>query len=133
MCGSVTTSWVGAAAGGSRLRAFVAARVSLRFDDTSAGVDEQQEYEALYGPLDGGLDLEDLFVEPEARGLGAGKALLRRLAQRCIEAELGRLEWSVLNWNAPSIAFYDSLGASAMDDWTVRRLTGEALERLAAS
>ncbi|WP_293473710.1 GNAT family N-acetyltransferase [Phenylobacterium sp.] len=80
-----------------------------------------------------GIYLEDLFVRPEARGLGAGKALLRRLAQRCVDADLGRLEWSVLNWNAPSIAFYDSLGAGAMTDWTVRRLDGEALGRLAAS
>jgi GNAT superfamily N-acetyltransferase len=80
-----------------------------------------------------GIYLEDLFVRPEARGLGAGKALLRRLAQRCVEADLGRLEWAVLNWNAPSIAFYDSLGAGAMTEWTVRRLDGEALTRLAAS
>jgi GNAT superfamily N-acetyltransferase len=78
-----------------------------------------------------GIYVEDLFVEPEARGKGAGKALLGRLAQRCVEADLGRLEWSVLNWNEPSIAFYDSLGASAKTDWTVRRLDGEALKRLA--
>jgi GNAT superfamily N-acetyltransferase len=80
-----------------------------------------------------GIYLEDLFVRPEARGLGAGKALLRRLAQRCVDAELGRLEWAVLNWNAPSIAFYDSLRAAAMTEWTVRRLDGEALAALAAS
>ena len=80
-----------------------------------------------------GIYLEDLFVKPEHRGGGAGKALLARLAQRCVEADLGRLEWAVLNWNAPSIAFYDSLGASAMADWTVRRLDGEALEQLAGS
>ncbi len=80
-----------------------------------------------------GIYLEDLFVKPEARGVGAGKALLRRLAQRCVEADLGRLEWAVLNWNAPSIAFYDSLGASQKDDWTVRRLDGAALHALAAS
>ena len=80
-----------------------------------------------------GIWLEDLFVKPEARGLGAGKALLRRLAEHCVEQQLGRLEWAVLDWNAPSIAFYDSLGASALDDWTTRRLTGEALERLARS
>ena len=80
-----------------------------------------------------GIWLEDLFVKPEARGAGAGKALLRRLAERCAEQGLGRLEWAVLDWNAPSIAFYDSLGASALDDWTTRRLTGEALERLASS
>jgi GNAT superfamily N-acetyltransferase len=78
-----------------------------------------------------GIYLEDLFVKPDFRGGGAGKALLRRLAQRCVEADLGRLEWAVLNWNAPSIAFYDSLGASAKDDWTVRRLDGEALVELA--
>ncbi|MDB5495430.1 MAG: acetyltransferase, family [Phenylobacterium sp.] len=79
-----------------------------------------------------GIWLEDLFVKPEARGGGAGKALLKGLAQRCVEQGLARLEWAVLDWNAPSIAFYDSLGASALDDWTTRRLTGEALERLAA-
>ncbi|ODT84772.1 GNAT family N-acetyltransferase [Phenylobacterium sp. SCN 70-31] len=79
-----------------------------------------------------GIYLEDLFVRPEARGLGAGKALLRRLAQRCVEGGLGRLEWSVLDWNAPSIAFYDSLGAQAMSEWTVRRLDGAALAALAA-
>jgi GNAT superfamily N-acetyltransferase len=78
-----------------------------------------------------GIWLEDLFVRPEARGIGAGKALLRRLAGRCVDEKLGRLEWAVLDWNAPSIAFYDSLGASALDDWTTRRVTGEALERLA--
>jgi len=80
-----------------------------------------------------GIYLEDLFVRPEARGVGAGKALLRRLAQRCRDADLGRLEWAVLNWNTPSIEFYDSLGASEKNDWTVRRLDGEALMRLAAS
>ncbi|WP_304164003.1 GNAT family N-acetyltransferase [Phenylobacterium aquaticum] len=80
-----------------------------------------------------GIYLEDLFVVPEARGLGAGKALLRRLAQRCGDEGLARLEWSVLNWNAPSIAFYDSLGAGAQTEWTVRRLTGARLEALAAS
>ena len=80
-----------------------------------------------------GIYLEDLFVRTEARGVGAGTALLRRLAQRCVDADLGRLEWAVLNWNAPSIAFYDSLGASAKTEWTVRRLDGEALETLATS
>ncbi|WP_374342631.1 N-acetyltransferase family protein [Phenylobacterium sp.] len=80
-----------------------------------------------------GIYLEDLFVRPEARGLGAGKALLRRLAQRCREEGLARLEWSVLNWNAPAIAFYDSLGAGAQTEWTVRRLTDAPLEALATS
>ncbi|HEY5290132.1 MAG TPA: GNAT family N-acetyltransferase [Caulobacteraceae bacterium] len=79
-----------------------------------------------------GIWLEDLFVRPHARGMGAGKALLAGLARRCAEENLGRLEWAVLDWNAPSIAFYDALGATALTDWTTRRLTGEALTRLAA-
>ena len=78
-----------------------------------------------------GLYLEDLFVRPDARGLGAGKALLRRLAQRCVEEGLGRLEWAVLDWNAPAIGFYDALGAEALSDWIVRRLSGASLARLA--
>ena len=78
-----------------------------------------------------GVYLEDLFVRPQARGLGAGKALLRRLAERCVAEGLARLEWSVLNWNEAAIGFYDSLGAGAQTEWTVRRLTGEALARLA--
>ena len=80
-----------------------------------------------------GIYLEDLFVRPEARGSGAGKALLANLARRCLDENLGRLEWAVLDWNAPSIAFYDSLGAAAMDEWIVRRMTGEALVRLAGA
>jgi GNAT superfamily N-acetyltransferase len=78
-----------------------------------------------------GIYLEDLFVRPEARGSGAGKALLAHLARRCLDENLGRLEWTVLDWNAPSIAFYDRLGAAAMDDWIIRRMTGEALRKLA--
>ena len=78
-----------------------------------------------------GIYLEDLFVRPSARGSGAGKALLAGLAKRCVDEGLGRLEWSVLDWNAPSIAFYDSLGAAAMDEWIIRRLTGENLTTLA--
>ncbi|OYX02880.1 MAG: GNAT family N-acetyltransferase [Caulobacter vibrioides] len=78
-----------------------------------------------------GIYLEDLFVRPSARGSGAGKALLANLARRCVDEGLGRLEWSVLDWNAPSIAFYDSLGAAAMDEWIIRRMTGEALRKLA--
>jgi GNAT superfamily N-acetyltransferase len=80
-----------------------------------------------------GIWLEDLFVVPQARGLGAGKALLRGLARRCEAERLTRLEWAVLDWNAPSIAFYDSLGASAKTDWITRRLSGEALQALARS
>ena len=79
-----------------------------------------------------GIYLEDLFVRPDARGQGAGKALLRRLARRCLDEGLGRLEWAVLDWNAPAIGFYDALGADALSDWIVRRLTGEALAALAA-
>ena len=78
-----------------------------------------------------GIYLEDLFVRPSARGAGAGKALLAGLAKRCVDEDLGRLEWSVLDWNAPSIAFYDSLGAASMDEWIIRRLTGENIRKLA--
>lgn len=80
-----------------------------------------------------GIYLEDLFVLPEARGLGAGKALLRGLARRCLDQGLARLEWAVLDWNAPSIAFYDSLGATAQTDWITRRMTGDPLKALAGS
>ena len=78
-----------------------------------------------------GLYLEDLFVEPAYRGRGIGKALLRHLAKRCQADGLARLEWQVLDWNAPSIAFYKSLGAVPVDDWTVFRLTDGALKKLA--
>ncbi len=79
-----------------------------------------------------GIYLEDLFVLPDARGLGAGKALLARLAQLAIERDCARLEWSVLDWNAPAIAFYQSLGATPMDGWTVQRVDGDTLAALAA-
>ena len=78
-----------------------------------------------------GIYLEDLFVAPEARGRGAGLALMRRLAQRCRDEGLARLEWAVLDWNAASIAFYDRLGAAAKRDWITRRLSGTALTALA--
>lgn len=78
-----------------------------------------------------GIYLEDLFVDEAARGHGAGKALLAGLASRCRDENLPRLDWAVLDWNAPSIAFYDSLEAEALDGWTTRRLTGAPLERLA--
>ncbi|MFC1441285.1 GNAT family N-acetyltransferase [Streptacidiphilus sp. N1-10] len=77
-----------------------------------------------------GLYLEDLYVRPEARGGGHGKALLATLAQICVERGYGRLEWSVLDWNEPSIGFYKSLGAVPMDEWTVFRLTGAPLAAL---
>ena len=77
-----------------------------------------------------GIYLEDLFVLPEHRGGGHGRALLARLAQIAVERGCGRLEWSVLDWNEPSIAFYRSLGATPMDAWTTYRLTGDALRTL---
>ncbi|MET0371597.1 MAG: GNAT family N-acetyltransferase [Sphingobium sp.] len=78
-----------------------------------------------------GIYLEDLFVLPQARGLGAGKALLARLAALAVERGCARLEWSVLDWNAPAIAFYRRIGARPMDEWTVQRLDGSALRALA--
>lgn len=77
-----------------------------------------------------GIWLEDLFVEPEHRGCGHGKALLVTLAQICRERGYPRLEWCVLDWNAPSIGFYRSIGALAQDEWTTYRLSGEALQEL---
>ena len=79
-----------------------------------------------------GIWLEDLFVDPARRGSGVGKALLRNLAARCVREGLGRLEWAVLDWNAPSIDFYRRQGATFMDDWRLCRVTGEALLRLGA-
>lgn len=78
-----------------------------------------------------GIYLEDLFVLPEHRGNGYGKALLKELARVAVERGCGRLEWACLDWNQPSIDFYLSLGAEKMDGWTVYRATGETLERLA--
>jgi GNAT superfamily N-acetyltransferase len=80
-----------------------------------------------------GIYLEDLFVRPAARGSGLGKALLAHLAKLCTERDCARLEWSVLDWNEPSIGFYKSLGARMMDEWTVMRVDGDALIRLAGS
>lgn len=80
-----------------------------------------------------GIFLEDLYVRPEWRGKGIGKALLSRIGAIARERGCGRLEWEVLDWNAPSIGFYKSLGAVAMDEWTRYRVTGAALEKLAAA
>lgn len=79
-----------------------------------------------------GLYLEDLYVLPEARGKGYGKALLKRLAAIAVERGCGRMEWVCLDWNRPSIAFYRALGAKPMDEWTIYRLAGDSLEALAA-
>lgn len=80
----------------------------------------------------GGLYLEDLFVRPQARGAGVGKALLVHLAGIAVARGYARFEWSVLDWNEPAIGFYRALGAKPMDEWTVMRVEGEALARLAA-
>jgi len=114
-------------------------------DDRGAGVAE-----CLMGEIDGrvqgialyfmnysswtgkaGVYLEDLFVRPSARGSGLGTSLLSALAKIAVERGCPRLEWSVLNWNTPAIGFYESLGAKAMSEWTVFRLSGEALLGLA--
>jgi GNAT superfamily N-acetyltransferase len=79
-----------------------------------------------------GIYLEDLFVQPEFRRNGYGRRLLGLLAQRCVERGYGRLEWNVLDWNEPALAFYRTLDAEPLDEWTVHRVSGDALARLAA-
>ena len=79
-----------------------------------------------------GLYLEDLFVQPPFRRRGYGRALLAHLARIAVERDCGRFEWAVLDWNAPAIGFYKSLGATIMPDWRISRVTGSALEKLAA-
>lgn len=78
-----------------------------------------------------GIYLEDLYVEPQYRGKGYGKALLQKLARITVERGCGRLEWCCLDWNKPSIDFYLSLGAKQMNNWTTYRITGETLQKLA--
>lgn len=80
-----------------------------------------------------GIYLEDLYVRPKFRGEGCGKALLVHLAALAVERGCGRLEWSVLDWNQRAIDFYESLGAKALDEWTMYRVTGDALTKLAGS
>lgn len=80
-----------------------------------------------------GIYLEDLFVYPQYRGHGVGKSLLKHLAAVAVERNMGRLDWSVLNWNEPAIKFYEQLGAKGMTGWTQYRLTGESLKQLAGS
>ncbi|MFE9768818.1 GNAT family N-acetyltransferase [Streptomyces sp. NPDC005808] len=77
-----------------------------------------------------GIYLEDLYVRPQVRGGGHGKALLTELARMCVERGYERLEWSVLNWNRPAVEFYEALGARPQDEWTVYRLTDDALAKL---
>ncbi|WP_457492013.1 N-acetyltransferase family protein [Tardiphaga sp. P5_C7] len=79
-----------------------------------------------------GIYLEDLFVRPGHRGHGIGKALMVKLAQRCVDKGWTQFEWSVLNWNAASIAFYKSMGAKMMDEWTACKVSGDALRELAS-
>jgi len=78
-----------------------------------------------------GIYLEDLFVLPEMRGKGFGKTMLKHLAKLAVERDCGRLEWACLDWNEPSICFYKGIGAKALDDWTVYRVTGETLRQMA--
>ena len=78
-----------------------------------------------------GLYLEDLFIIPEKRGLGYGKAILKYLANIAVERNCGRMEWICLDWNAPSLAFYRSIGAVPMDEWTVQRMTEDVVKRFA--
>ncbi|WP_341675120.1 GNAT family N-acetyltransferase [Niveibacterium sp. SC-1] len=89
-----------------------------------------QNYSTFLGKR--GLYLEDLFVEPEFRGRGLGQALIRRVAALAVERQCGRFEWSVLDWNAPAIAFYEKLGATVLPDWRIVRATGDSLSALAA-
>lgn len=127
----------------------------VRFDETTLGeklFGPRPYAEVVIGELEGepqgfalffhnfstfegrpGLYLEDLFVRPEARGSGLGKALLAHLAQLCVTRDCARLEWSVLDWNTPAIGFYQNLGAKLMDEWTVMRVDGDALTELAAA
>jgi GNAT superfamily N-acetyltransferase len=80
-----------------------------------------------------GLYLEDLFVRPAARGSGLGRMMLKYLARLAVERGWGRMEWAVLDWNEPAIGFYKKMGATALDDWTTFRVTGQVLERLAGN
>jgi GNAT superfamily N-acetyltransferase len=124
----------------------------VRFDETALGVNlfgPRPHAEVVIGEVDGvaqgfalffhnfstfegrpGIYLEDLYVRPQARGAGLGKALLAHLAALAIARDCARLEWWVLDWNAPSIGFYTSLGARPMDEWTVMRVDGAALVAL---
>lgn len=119
---------------GLRLSLFGAKRaadVLLAYDgDTAVGFAVYfQNYSTFLGRP--GIYLEDLFVLPEWRGRGHGRRLLAGVARVALERRCGRLEWAVLDWNEPALRFYRSLGAKAMDEWTVYRMTGDAIRRLA--
>lgn len=110
--------------------------------DGSAGIEGRPQTVvgfALYFPTYStfltapGVHLEDLFVLPDFRTYGIGKALLREVAQIAVESGAGRLEWAVLDWNQPAIDFYLGLGSAALEDWTIHRVTGDALKKLADS
>lgn len=127
----------------------------VRFDEVTLGeklFGPRPYAEVIIGELDGapqgfalffhnfstfegkpGIYLEDLFVRPEARGSGLGKALLSHLAGLCVARDCARLEWSVLDWNSPAIGFYHGLGARLMDEWTVMRVDGDSLTQLASA
>jgi len=138
----------------SELAEFEKLSHEVRFDEEVLGrklFGERPYAEVLMGEIDGtaqgfalffhnfstfegrpGIYLEDLYVRPEARGAGLGKAMLRHLAALALERDCARLEWWVLDWNAPAIGFYRSIGALPMDEWTVMRMNGEALSELAS-
>ncbi len=104
-------------------------RVFAHVAEDSSGVQGFALWFLNYSTWEGvhGIYLEDLYVRPAARGAGYGKALLRTLARTAVERGYARVEWSVLNWNEPSIRFYESLNAAPQDEWTTFRLTGQAL------
>jgi GNAT superfamily N-acetyltransferase len=104
--------------------------ILARFDNTAVGF---ALYFTTYSTFTGrpGIWLEDLFVLPDYRHRGVGRALLRAVVKIAVERKCGRLEWSVLDWNEPALRVYRKIGAVAMSEWTTQRMTGEALERLA--
>lgn len=109
-------------------RRYVEALVSIVGDETVGFALFFHNFSTFLGKP--GMYLEDLYVRPKFRGRGLGKALLTQVARIAVERDCGRMEWSVLDWNEPSIRFYESLGAKPLTDWTIFRLTGDALRGL---
>lgn len=108
------------------------AEVIFALDDTGAEVGFALFFTTFSTFLGkSGIHLEDLYVLPEQRGKGYGKGLLKKLASVCNERDCGRLEWTCLNWNTPSLEFYCALGAEIMDEWSMLRLSGDSLKKLA--